>query len=123
VIFSFFIFPDARLVKGFLKCLLVSAAIDNSRGLGLCPCVRGLAKDFVVEVDDVITQDSEISFIKAWTSGQPVQVSEVWRKILWSRLMTSSAQCECSAEILQLRALRVSGPDPYIHDRGLPFIQ
>jgi hypothetical protein len=35
----------------------------------------------VAEVADGITQDSEICFIKAWTSGQPVQVSEVWRKI------------------------------------------
>jgi hypothetical protein len=37
----------------------------------LCPSVRGLTKDFVAEVADVITQDSEICCTKAWTSGQP----------------------------------------------------
>jgi hypothetical protein len=122
-------------VRGLAKDFLVEVDDVITQGSGICfshksldiktasPSVRGFEKDFVVEVDDVITRGSGISFTKAWTSGQPVQVSEVWRNILWSRLLTSSAQCECSAEILQFGALRVRGPDPFIHDTGPPFIK
>jgi hypothetical protein len=40
-------------------------------GLRVCPSVRGLTRDSVAEVADVIIQKSEICFTKAWTSGQP----------------------------------------------------
>jgi hypothetical protein len=55
----------------------------GSRFVSKCP---RFVESFLVEVDDVITQSSGFCFIKAWTSGQPVQVSEVWRKFFWLRL-------------------------------------
>jgi hypothetical protein len=42
-----------------------------SAGLESLSSVQGLTKHFVAEVADIITQESEICYTKAWTSGQP----------------------------------------------------
>jgi hypothetical protein len=58
---------NADILDDLLECSIESWF----GGLRLCPSVQGLAKLIVVDVADVITQDSEICFIKAWTTGQP----------------------------------------------------